>query len=258
MDMSRIKSIFYRNLPAFFAFFVFFALLAAFAFPVPALAGAYEDMEEALVRGDTGAVIALIDRGMDVNTVDRRGNTLLIQSIQRDLPELFDALLQRRARINAHNRNGETALSIAAYLGRANYVRRLAEAGAEVNFFGWPPLAYAAYNGHAGIVDYLVGKGAELNAITENGSTALFLASRNGHAETVRTLLKHRADPTIVNDHGETAVDGAVKGKHSEVEALLRAAGGRSGKALTVEVSPSEDSRRKTGDPSTSGASRRR
>jgi ankyrin repeat protein len=121
----------------------------------------------------------------------------------------------------------------------------LVEIGAEVNFFGWPPLVYAAYNGHAGIVDYLIGKGAEVDAITENGSTALFFASRNGHAETVRMLLKHRADPTIVNDFGETAVDWAVKGRHSEVGVLLRAAGGRSGKTLAVEVPSPKDGGRK-------------
>ncbi|MDR3299527.1 MAG: ankyrin repeat domain-containing protein [Candidatus Accumulibacter sp.] len=215
----------------------FFAFIVAFAVPLTAFAGAYEDMEEALVRGDTGAVIALIDRGMEINTVDRHGNTLLIQSIQRDLPKLFDYLMQRRARINTHNRNGETALSIAAYRGRGNDVRRLVEAGAEVNFFGWPPLAYAAYNGHTEIVDYLIGRGAEIDAKTENGSTALFFASRFGHLETVKALLKHRADPKIVNDNDETAVDWALKGKNADIEALLRATGGRSGQSLRVEPS---------------------
>ncbi|MDR1934869.1 MAG: ankyrin repeat domain-containing protein [Candidatus Accumulibacter sp.] len=217
-----------------------FPALAAFAialaFSAPALAGAYEDMEDALAHGDTGAVIALINRGMEVNTVDRRGNTLLIQSIQRDLPELFDYLMQRRARINVRNRNGETALSIAAYLGRADYVRRLVEAGAELNFFGWPPLVYAAYNGHAEIVDYLIGRGAEVDAKTENGSTALFFAARFGHVEAVKALLKHRADPNIVNDRDETAVDWALKGKNTDIESLLRAAGGRSGKAVSIEL----------------------
>jgi ankyrin repeat protein len=218
-------------------FFAFLALVIAFALPVPAFAGAYEDMEEALVRSDTDAVIALINRGMEVNTVDRQGNTLLIQSIQRDLPELFDYLMQRRARINIRNRNGETALSIAAYLGRASYVRRLVDAGAEVNFFGWPPLVYAAYNGHTEIVDYLIGRGAEIDAKTENGSTALFFASRFGHIETVKALLKHRADPNIVNDKDETAVDWAMKEKNTHIEELLRTAGGRSGKSVTVELS---------------------
>jgi ankyrin repeat protein len=215
----------------------FFALLCALVLSASAFAGAYEDMEEAIIRGDTGAAIALINRGVDVNTVNRQGNTLLTQSIQRDLPELFDYLMQRKARVNLRNRNGETALSIAAYLGRARYVQRLVDAGAEVNFFGWPPLAYAAYNGHTEIVEYLIKRGADVDAKTENGSTALFFAARFGHIETVRALLKHQADPTIANDNDETAVDWALKGKNTDIEDILRAAGGRSGKSVTIDLS---------------------
>ncbi|MDR0578049.1 MAG: ankyrin repeat domain-containing protein [Candidatus Accumulibacter sp.] len=205
-------------------FTILLALLLAPVLSAPALAGAYEEMEEALVRGNAGAVIDLVNRGMDVNTVDTQGNTLLIQSIQRDLPELFAFLLQRKARVNLRNRYGETALSIAAYLGRAEFARRLVDAGAEVNFFGWAPLAYAAYNGHAEIVDYLIGRGADVDAITENGSTALFFAARHGHVETLKALLKHGADPDIVNDNGETAIDWALKGNNTEAANILRAA----------------------------------
>ena len=106
-----------------------------------------------------------------------------------------------------------------------------------MNFFGWPPLAYAAYNGHTVIVEYLLKRGAEIDAKTENGSTALFFASRFGHIETVRTLLKHQADPTIVNDNDETAVDWALKSKNTDIEDILRKAGGRSGKTVTIELS---------------------
>jgi ankyrin repeat protein len=205
------------------------AFLVTLVLSAQAFAGAYEDMEEAIIRGDTDAAIALIHRGMDVNTVDRRGNTLLIQSIQRDLPGLFDFLMQRRARVNMRNTHGETALSLAAYFGRANYARRLIDAGAEVNFFGWPPLVYAACNGHTEIVDLLIGKGAEINGKTENGSTALFFASRFGHLATVQALLRHHADPTVVNDHGETALDWALKAGNTDIADILRKAGGRPG-----------------------------
>lgn len=214
-----------------------FAFLLALLLPLLAFAGAYEDLEEALIRSDSDAVIRLIQRGVDINTVDRQGNSLVIQSVQRDLPELFDFLLQRRARINVRNKNGESALSIAAYHGRATYVQRLVEAGAEINFFGWPPLSYAAYNGHTAIVEYLLKRGAEVDGTTENGSTALFFAARFGHIDTVRTLLAHQADPTIVNDKEESAVDWALKGKNTDIEDLLRKAGGRSGKSMTIELS---------------------
>jgi ankyrin repeat protein len=180
-------------------------LLLPALLPTFACAGVYDDMEEAMIRNDASSAIELIKRGMDVNTVDQLGNTLLIQAVRRNIPELFDYLLQRRARINTRNRNGESALSIAAYVGNLRFAQRLVEAGAEVNFYGWPPLIYGAFNGHASIVDYLLKHGAEINATTANGSTALFFAARYGHLEVVELLLKNRADAKIANENGETA-----------------------------------------------------
>lgn len=213
-----------------------FAFVLILLLPALASAGAYEDMEEALIRNDSTSAIELLKRGMDVNTVDRTGNTLLIQAMRRDVPELVDYLLQRRARINSRNRNGETALSIAAYVGKLAYVKRLVEAGAEVNFYGWSPLSYAAYNGHREIVDYLLKHGAEIDAKTENGSTALFFAARFGHLEVVELLLKNKADPKIANENGDTAVDWALKSDNTDIADLLRAAGGRSGRSLVIEL----------------------
>ena len=103
-----------------------FALLV----PLFANAGAYEDMEEAMIRQDPSAIIDLLKRGVDVNTVDREGNTLLAQAIKRDLPDAVDYLMAHRARLNPRNKHGETAISIAAYNGRTAYVKKLVEAGA--------------------------------------------------------------------------------------------------------------------------------
>lgn len=209
-----------------------FALLL----PIFAHAGSYEDMEEAMIRQDPSAVIDLLKRGVDVNTVDREGNTLLAQAVKRDLSEVVDYLLAHRSRLNTRNKHGETAIGIAAYNGRTAYVKRLIEAGAEVNYFGWPPLSYAAYNGHLEIVDYLLKHGAEVNGKTGNGSTALFFASRFGHLEVVQLLLKNQADPTVENENGETAVDWALKSSNTDIEAILREAGGRSGKKVVLDV----------------------
>jgi ankyrin repeat protein len=48
---------------------------------------------------------------------------LLMQTVQRDNLDFFDYLLKRRARINTRNRNGETALSLAAYQGKLPFVK---------------------------------------------------------------------------------------------------------------------------------------
>lgn len=205
---------------------VLFALLLL---PIVAAAGVYEDMEEALISGDTAWAIKLINRGMDVNSVDAAGNTLLMQTVNRDNQEFFDYLLKRRARINTRNRNGETALSLAAYRGKLYFVQRLVDSGADVNLYGWPPLIYAAFNGHTAVAEYLLKKGAEVNATTENGSTALLFAARFGHIEVVELLLLNKADPNIANERGATAIDWALKTDNTDIADLLRKAGGRAG-----------------------------
>jgi uncharacterized protein len=212
--------------------FLFLLLL-----PTLVSAGVYQDMEEALISGDTPAAINLINRGVDVNTVDIAGNSLLIQSVRQDNKDFFDYLLQRRARLNLRNRNGETALSLAAYMGKSAFVQRLLDAGAEVNMYGWSPLAYAAFNGHVAIAELLLKRGAEVNAQTENGATALLLAARYGHIEVVDLLLKNKADPNIANQNGEMAIDWALRTSNTDIAEHLRQAGGRSGDALVIEIS---------------------
>ena len=212
----------------------FLVLLCCLLLPTLAIAGAYEDMEEALISGDTPWAIQLIQRGMDVNSVDAVGNTLLTQAMLRDNMDLFEYLLKRRARVNTRNRNGETALSLAAFHGKLAFVRRLVEAGADVNLYSWPPLIYAAFKGHAEVAEYLLGKGAEVNATTTNGSTALLFASRFGHLEVVEVLLKHHADPNLANDRGATAIDWALKTENTDIADLLRRAGGRAGNPAAV------------------------
>ncbi|MFZ2854439.1 MAG: ankyrin repeat domain-containing protein [Rhodocyclaceae bacterium] len=213
------------------------ALAMLTTLPGLAAAGVYEDMLIALKSDNTPAAVALLDRGVDVNTVDIHGNTLVMLAVRENNLDLLEQLLLRRARLNIRNRDGDTALRTAAFTGKLPFVQRLVEAGAEVNMYGWSPLAYAAFNGHADVAAYLLKRGAEINAVTENGSTALLLAVRNGHQAAVDILLKHEADPNIATERDETALDWAVKTNNTDIAERLRKAGGRSGKMGTAEPS---------------------
>lgn len=213
------------------------ALALLTALPGLAAAGVYEDMLIALKSDNTPAAVALLDRGVDVNTVDIHGNTLAMLAVRENNLGLLEQLLLRRARLNIRNRDGDTALRMAAFTGKLPFVQRLVEAGAEVNMFGWSPLSYAAFNGHADVVAYLLKHGAEINAVTENGSTALLLAVRNGHQAAVDTLLKHEADPNIATERDETALDWAVRTNNTDIAEHLRKAGGHGGKAGASEHS---------------------
>lgn len=199
-------------------------LLFALLLPGLANAGAQEDMEEALISGDTSWAIKLVDQGMDVNSVDAAGNTLLMQAVQRENADLLGLLLQRRARLNTRNRNGETALSLAAFKGNLAIVQRLVKAGADVNLYGWPPLINAVFNGHREVVEYLLTKAADVNARTENGSTALFFAARFGYLQIVELLLQNKADASIANDRGATADIWALQSGNTNIADILRQA----------------------------------
>ena len=79
-----------------------------------ARAGAYDDLIAAVYRDDTNAVMGLVARGMDVNSVDPAGNTLLHIAARNGNMELMDALIKAKANTQARNRVGDTALMLAA------------------------------------------------------------------------------------------------------------------------------------------------
>ena len=74
--------------------------------------------------------------------------------------------------VNSRNKNGDTLLNYAAYLGHKEIVELLVENGAEVNSKGladWTPLHLAARNNKKQIVQLLIAKGAEMNPYTTSG-----------------------------------------------------------------------------------------
>ncbi len=202
-------------------------LILGVASAAPASAGIYEDMLRAVDAGDTGTVTALLQRGMDINTVDSSGNSLLTLAAGNGNLALVDLLLAHRPQLGARNKVGDTALLSAALKDNVDIVRSLLKAGADVDQAGWSGLHYAAFSGSVDISKLLIERGAKVDAVAPNGMTALLLAAKNGHAPMVKLLLESKADPKFSTSDGITALKLAGQGGHEAVVKLLRGAGAK-------------------------------
>lgn len=88
----------------------------------------------ALSRKNSGALLALLERGADPNTPFGPTHMRPLQgAAMRNLPEIVDALLARGADPKGKDNNGGTALHEAANLGAVDIASKIAGKGADVN-----------------------------------------------------------------------------------------------------------------------------
>jgi uncharacterized protein len=190
-------------------------------------ADAYEDFNRAIATDDATTVTRLLERGMDPNTVNEKGEPALMTAAREGAPAVVKALIRARVKVNLRNGFGDTPIMIAALNGNLAVVKLLREAGAEINQPGWTPLQYAAVNGHDAVVEYLLSTGADMALTAPNGVTPLMLAVLENKADTVKLLISYGFDVSARNDKGETALGWARRRDFKEIEQILRKAGAK-------------------------------
>jgi uncharacterized protein len=190
-------------------------------------ADAYADFNRAIATDDARTVTGLLERGMDPDTVNEKGEPALMTAAREGAPAVVKALIQARVKVNVKNGFGDTPIMIAALNGHLPVVKLLREAGAEINRPGWTPLQYAAVNGHDAVIEYLLLSGADLALVAPNGVTPLMLAVHANKAETVKLLIGYGFDVSARNDKGETALAWAQRREYKEIEQILRRAGAK-------------------------------
>jgi ankyrin repeat protein len=165
----------------------------------------------------------LIARGVvpDLFEAAALGDAARIRSILAETPELVDA----------HSRDGWTALHLAAHYGRRPAMEALLHAGADARALSANPLGNTALhaalaNGQVEAAAFLLESGASIDARDAHGHTALHLAAEDGNLAAIHLLLERGADPRPRNNEGRTPLDFALKQGNGQVGDLLRAAGG--------------------------------
>jgi ankyrin repeat protein len=237
-------------------------------------------LHQAVLSGDRAAVQRLIRSGADVNAANRYGVTALSLAAQRGHADLVDVLLKAGAGVKTaeaklpegqtllmhaartgnvasvtsllaagsnpnarETRTGTTAAIWAATGNRADAIRVLAEAGADLNVLskvtsyphtqngvllsgleegysyvgqtvlprgGWSAAMYAAREGAADAARALADSGANLDLTDPEGTTALIVAIINGHYDVAAVLVAKGADPNIADIKGMTPLYAAV------------------------------------------------
>jgi len=160
--------------------------------------GAGSEVADAVMNRDHAALQALLQKKADVNAPQRDGATALHWAVYHDDAEAADLLLRAGAKPNVANRTGMTPLAMAAVYGNPPLIDRLLKAGADAKAVGpngETMLMYAARNGRPEAVKLFVEAGADVNAKERlRGTTALMWAVEQRHPEAVGVLLTAGAD----------------------------------------------------------------
>ena len=161
--------------------------------PLQARGEGWGQLEEEKVLGwlDGGG---RIDATYEFEAVDASGITLLVEAAAQGHERLVVALLQRGADVNLQINDGRTALMFAAGLGHEQVVDMLIQHGAEVNLLGsvgLTALMVAADSGKEQVAALLLRHGAKTYQQNDDGVTALMIAALEGRDRVVDLLLEH-------------------------------------------------------------------
>jgi ankyrin repeat protein len=204
-------------------------------------------------RGNAEIVRLFLDTGMDPDAANHEGETALMSAVENNNIEIARLLLQSGADVDAWEPSFyTTALMRAASKGNAEMVELLLEANPDVNAFesaGFRALTNAVARNHTEIVRKLLDAGAQVDhlalyySLDKNeilnmlldagvemnqriyGRTPLLKTAMDENAEAVEMLVKHGADVNIRDDEGKTDLMIASWGDSAEPVKLLLDAG---------------------------------
>lgn len=203
---------------------------------------------EAAREGDVVALTAILDADVTQLCVrDKYGLTPLHWACDRGQPRAVALLLERGADVNAVEKRlfKRTSLLFAALSGSAELVRLLLTHHADVaaaDYKGWSAVHCAAHVGSVEILRALVASGANISALTKRKESVLHVATRAGREELVTQLVAgvqaatetaDAADPEkqllrvddelidVQDADGDAAVDVARAGGHDKIAMLL-------------------------------------
>jgi ankyrin repeat protein len=165
-------------------------------------------------RGDADSVIALIERGADVNSATFEGVTPLMYAASNGFAEIVMILVENTADINVLPHNGITALSGAILNDHYDIALYLLQNGADTeitDYRGLTPLLYAAAYDNFENTELLLMFGADPMHRDFEDATALHAAAIYSQPDIAWLLLDYGADINARDEYGFTPLAMAVQ-----------------------------------------------
>ena len=166
------------------------------------------------------ALEQLLAHGADIRLQNNDGDNAPSLAIKNEASDVLATF--------GHAAISEKMLCSAAQKGDVACVSALISKGMKVNQAnkeGLTALVLAALHGHANVVKLLLAKGADINAFTGDGQTALMSAVQKNHPIVVEHLLQSGADPSIAPHIGGHALHLAKSLGFQEVIKVFQKAG---------------------------------
>ncbi len=139
-------------------------------------------------------MLACIYAGVEINTKNKGGNTVLHITSRKGKKEIVELLINIEGiEINTTNESGDTALHYALMNGHKEIVKLLIDKEIDINaknYTGWTALHLASINGHKKIAELLIDRGIEINTKDIYGNTALYYSIRK--SKEIEELLKSK------------------------------------------------------------------
>lgn len=178
----------------------------------------------AVQSGNLNKIQLILDSGADINYQSPDGYDVLIHAMygrdilqDQNLISTLNLLISRGVAVNGISSYGESAIKVAAHIGRFDAVKLLLNAGANPEQLGWTELMHAIVFDSLEQVKLLLEEGADKDVRDCWHRTPWLLSVQMGELAKAKLLLAATANHNDVGNCGKTPLMYAIESDKPEV-----------------------------------------
>lgn len=186
------------------------------------------DIIQAIVDGDLAAVKTALSQGSDPNTLGRDGLRAVHYSGMYNQPAIYAELVKAHANVNAKDPHNHNVSYYAARAGAsADFIVQIFKSGVDLNNqseIGQTAMHVAARLGKVEAIQGLLKCGANPNIKDFVGKTPLLDAVKTNHPEDILLLKSFGANSTIKDNYGVTALSAGLSSTNPLIKDIFELA----------------------------------